>query len=131
LTSKLLVVESNNQYYNSLLEMIKKYFNVEFYYIQEYKTYLFKTFFCCRTYQNILFDYVINNSFFDNETKKIYSKRHEDGNKLIDFAKISSEYYESALNISRQNKIKDYWKNIWGISNNYNDHTIIENLILR
>jgi hypothetical protein len=58
LTSKLLVVESNNQYYNSLLEMIKKYFNVEFYYIQEYKTYLFKTFFCCRTYQNILFDYV-------------------------------------------------------------------------
>jgi hypothetical protein len=81
--------------------------------------------------QDILFDYVIDNSFFDNETKKIYSKRHEDGNKLIDFAKISDEYYESALNISRQNKIKDYWKNIWGISNNYNDPTIIENLILK
>jgi hypothetical protein len=60
LTSKLLVVESNNKYYNSTLELIKKYFGVEYIYIKPYKTYLFKKFYCTRSYQNIFFNEVKN-----------------------------------------------------------------------
>jgi hypothetical protein len=58
LTSKLLVVESNNMYYNNLLSLIKSYFNVEYFYIKENKTYLFKHFSCVRSYQNIFFNQV-------------------------------------------------------------------------
>ena len=58
LTSKLLVVESNNMYYNNLLNLIKNYFNVEYFYIKENKTYLFKHFSCVRSYQNIFFNEV-------------------------------------------------------------------------
>jgi len=60
LLSKLLVVESNNKYYNSTLELIKKYFNVEYIYIQPHKSYLFKNFSCIRSYQNIFFNEVKN-----------------------------------------------------------------------
>jgi hypothetical protein len=58
LTSKLLVVESNNIYYNNLLNLIKSYFNIEYFYIKENKTYLFKNFSCIRSYQNIFFNEV-------------------------------------------------------------------------
>ena len=58
LKSKLLVVESNNKYYNSILELIKIYFDIEYIYIKPYKTYLFKNFSCIRSYQNIFFNEV-------------------------------------------------------------------------
>ena len=73
LKSKLLVVESNNKYYNSTLELIKKYFNVEYIYIQPHKTYLFKNFSCVRSYQNIFFNEV--KTFIDeNLIKPIINK---------------------------------------------------------
>jgi hypothetical protein len=45
-------------YYNNLLSLIKSYFNVEYFYIKENKTYLFKHFSCVRSYQNIFFNEV-------------------------------------------------------------------------
>jgi hypothetical protein len=94
LTSKLLVVESNNKYYNSTLELIKKYFDVEYLYIKPYKTYLFKKFSCTRSYQNIFFNHVkefinvnliqpiinkytdINEKCYDNVIKIKYKNPH-------------------------------------------------------
>ncbi len=53
--SKLLVVKSNNQWYNKILDLIKKWYNVEYYIIEESITYKFTDFTCAQTYQNILF----------------------------------------------------------------------------
>jgi len=65
LAAKLLVVNTTNKYYNNFLELIKKYYNVEFIYINMNETYLINNFYCIRTYQNILFPIVKN---FINET---------------------------------------------------------------
>lgn len=64
-TSKLLVVNSDNTYYNSSLSLIKKYYNVDYIYIDLGQNYLFKDFSCVQTYQNILFHEV---KAFINET---------------------------------------------------------------
>lgn len=88
LTSKLLVVESNNKYYNSTLELIKKYFDVEYIYIRPDKTYLFKKFSCTRSYQNIFFSDVKN---FINE-KLI----HPIVNK---YTNINEKYYDNVIKI--------------------------------
>ena len=55
LNCKLLVVNSNNTYYNTTLALIKKYYNVDFIYIDLGKTYIFKTFLCVQNYQNVFF----------------------------------------------------------------------------
>ncbi len=53
--AKLLIVKSNNIWYNSLLSLIKTWYNIEYYTIDENITYSFTTFTCAQTYQNILF----------------------------------------------------------------------------
>jgi hypothetical protein len=58
--SKLLVVKSNNAWYNKLLDLIKEWYDVEYYVIEESITYRFLNFTCAQTYQNILFDDVKN-----------------------------------------------------------------------
>lgn len=75
---KLLVVESNNKYYNSLLNLIKTYYNIEFLYIKEHTSYLFKKFMCIKTYQNVLFNHVktfINDTLITNIINK-YDKEN-------------------------------------------------------
>jgi len=73
LKEKLLVVESENKYYNSTLELIKKYFDVEYLFINPNKNYFFKKFLCTRTYQNVFFHKVkkfINNYLINPIIKK-------------------------------------------------------------
>ena len=53
LSCKLLVVNTNNVYYNNTLSLISKYFNIQYEYIDINKNYLFKHFQCVRNYQNI------------------------------------------------------------------------------
>jgi hypothetical protein len=85
LTSKLLVVNSNNKYYNKTLNLIKKYYNIEYYYVDTDKNYVFENYSCTRTYQNIFFDKVkefvnttliepIINKYKNFESFKIISK---------------------------------------------------------
>jgi hypothetical protein len=73
LSSKLIVVETDNKYYNLTLKLLKDWFDVEYIFIKPNKTYLFKNFTCIRTYQNILFDYVkifINKNLIEPIIKK-------------------------------------------------------------
>jgi hypothetical protein len=55
LTEKLLVIKTTNVYYNNLLNLIKKYFNIDFIFIKPDVSYCFRHFSCVRTYQNIFF----------------------------------------------------------------------------
>ena len=73
LQCKLLVVESENKYYTSILNLIKTYFNVEYLFIKPNTNYLFKKFNCVRTYQNIFFHEVkefINDNLINPIIKK-------------------------------------------------------------
>jgi len=58
LTCKLLVVNTTNKYYNTLLKLLSDYYNAEFLYIDTDKNYTFKNLICTRTYQNIFFNEV-------------------------------------------------------------------------
>lgn len=58
MSCKLLVVKNDNKYYNILLSIITKYFNIDFLYIDLSTNYKFKSFYCTRTYQNIFFNEV-------------------------------------------------------------------------
>jgi hypothetical protein len=92
LSSKLLVVESSNKYYNHTLEIIKKYFNIDYIYIKPCNTYLFKNFSCTRTYQNIFFNEVKN--FINiNLIQPIINKYEE----------INETYYDDIIKIKYEN----------------------------
>lgn len=92
LSSKLLVVESDNKYYNPLLELIKKYFNIEYIFIKPNKTYLFKNFSCIRTYQNIFFNEVKNFININLIQPIIYK-----------YEKINEKYYDNIIKNKYQN----------------------------
>ena len=92
LKAKMLVVESDNKYYNSLLELIKKYFKIEYLFIKPNQTYLFKTFMCTRSYQNILFNEVkefINLNLIDKIIKK--------------YEECNSTFYKNIIKIKYEN----------------------------
>ena len=105
LNYKLLVVESNNKYYNSLLNLIKKYYNVEFFYIKEHTCYLFKKIVCIKSYQNVLFNFVknfINNTLISNIIDK--------------YDKENTKYFDSIIklkynNINTTNRLNQTFNN--------------------
>ena len=77
-----------------------------------------------------LFIYLSENNF-DSDILEIYKKRSEYKNKILDFANLDHYHFKTCLEKSREIKIIDYWKNIWGLGTSYNkDNSIIENLIL-
>jgi hypothetical protein len=85
LQSKLLVVNSTNSYYNATLKLIRKYFNIEFLYIDEGINYKFSNFECIQSYQNIFFTEVkefVNANLIDPILKTIKIPIHENIAKL-------------------------------------------------
>ena len=50
LSCKLLVLKTDNFYYNQTLDSLKKYFGLEYFYISPNKSYCFKNFYCTRPY---------------------------------------------------------------------------------
>jgi hypothetical protein len=110
LDCKLLVVKSDNKYYNILLHLISKYYNVEFIYIETNTNYRFKKFICTRTYQNIFFKEVKD---FINNT--MISKIIEKYNSNIFYKTVIKLKYTNQNNINRINdsflltdQFKDY-----------------------
>jgi hypothetical protein len=93
LNCKLLVVESDNKYYNLLLELIKKYFNVEYLFIKNNKTYFCKNLKCIRSYINIFFNEV--KEFVNNKLIIPIIKKYE---------KIPKKYYETVIKIKYTDK---------------------------
>ena len=92
LTSKLLVVYDDNKYYNRLLELIKQYFDVEFFFIHPNKTYMFKNFNCVRTYQNIFFNYV--KKFININLIEPIIQKHD---------KLNTQYYDNVIKLHFNN----------------------------
>jgi hypothetical protein len=79
--AKLLVVKSDNHYYNVLLKLIQNNYDVEYFYLDLDTNYLFEEFYCARTYQNILFTHVkefINNTLIQNIMIKFDGKYYYD-----------------------------------------------------
>jgi len=72
LTCKLLVLKTDNYYYNQTINSLKEYFNLEYFYLEPHKNYKFKKFNCVRQYHWIQNDAL---SFIhDNYIKKICNK---------------------------------------------------------
>lgn len=100
-SAKLLVVKTDNNYYNITLSLIQKYFNIEYLYINENTTYMFSHFLCVRTYQNILF----------NNVKEFINKYLIQ--KIIDkYDQTNSVFFDSVIKIKPNN------------SNNLNSHSV-------
>ena len=121
---KLLVMKTENQYYNKLLNIISKYYDIEFLYIDINKNYIFKQYYCARTYQNIFFNEVkefINNTLISKIMEKynsfpLFSTVHKlkvfnihNINRCIDSFVITDEYkeYLQKNNICDLNTIED------------------------
>ena len=82
-------------------------------------------------FQDDLFNYIsANNNCFSQELISVFKKRSNELKKIIEYANIEEQINETCFTISRKNKIKNYWINIWGLSETYFDPGIIENLIL-
>jgi hypothetical protein len=80
--------------------------------------------------EDILFDYIKKYNF-NEEIVDIYIKRSESIQKILNFASLDHQHFKTSLEKSREIKILDYWKNIWGIGTSYNkDYSVIDNLIL-
>ena len=80
--------------------------------------------------EDILFDYIKKNNF-NEEIVNIYNKRSESIQKILNFASLDHQHFKTSLEKSREIKILDYWKNIWGFGTSYNeDYSVIDNLIL-
>ena len=81
--------------------------------------------------QDELFNFIIENkNYFSTDNFDLFQKRAEEKNKIITYANIEKSIYETCIIESRKNKIKNYWINIWGLSESYLNPGIIENLLL-
>jgi len=100
LKAKMLVVESENRYYNSTLDLIKKYFHVDYIFIKPNQTYLFKTFICTRSYQNILFHEV--KQFVNNNLINPIIKKYDELNQVY-HENIIKVKLKSSINLNRDN----------------------------
>jgi hypothetical protein len=83
-------------------------------------------------YEDELFDFIIDHKeHFSKNTIDTYKKRYKDVKYLLEEANIENQIYETCFTVARKNKIIDYWVNIWGVSTNYKDSTLIEHIIIK
>jgi len=85
---KLLVVKSENKYYNNTLEIIQKYFDIEYIYIETDTNYSIQYLYCCQTYQNVFF----------NEVKEFINERLI-SKIILKYDKLNSISYTTVYNI--------------------------------
>ena len=78
-----------------------------------------------------LFEFILaNEEHFSIENINTFKKRSKELDRLKKYADIEKQIYETCFTISRKNKIKNYWINIWGLSETYFNTGIVENLII-
>lgn len=83
--------------------------------------------------EDSLYHFILENkSKLDKNIIALYEARKIDLFKLLDYAKIEKNLYESFYLVSKRNKVEDYWKNIWGKNQSYSvdNYGIVEHLIL-
>lgn len=80
--------------------------------------------------EDFLYDYVKENNF-NKQIIEIYNKRNNDKQRILALSSKHSSYYKNCAEKSKELKISDYWKNIWGLGISYNlEKSILDNLIL-
>lgn len=94
--------------------------------------------------ETVIIDYLRTNPFQEDHLFKyitekqfhktiidIYLTRNIDKRRIINLSKKKSKYYRSCAEKSKELKISDYWKNIWGLGLSYNlEKSIVDNIIL-
>ena len=81
---------------------------------------------------DIIFNFISNNqSYLSQEIINTYIKRSKDLHKLLIESDYKQDIYENCVCTAKKNKIKDYWKNLWGDGSKYSSqNSLIDNILL-
>ena len=80
---------------------------------------------------DIVFEFLLNNKkSVDKSLIAIYEERNKIHKKLLSVAEIKKPIYDTCSSMSKKNKLKDYWINLWGDSKNYFENSLIENIVI-
>lgn len=71
-----------------------------------------------------------NKSLVDKSLFAVYEERNKSHKKLLNLTEIKKPIYDTCSSMSKKNKLKDYWSNLWGDSKNYSENSIIENIVI-
>jgi len=118
---KLLVVKSDNIYYNNTLKLIQKYFHVEYIFIETDKNYFIKELYCCQTYVNILFNNI--KEFINNELIKPIMHKFDSMNSVF-YNNIYKIKINDISNINRDNNCYNITDSFTNFCTNNNFHNI-------
>lgn len=81
---------------------------------------------------DLVYNFLVNNkSYIDKTIFKIYEERNKIHQKLLSLTEIKQPIYDTCSSLSKKNKLRDYWINLWGDSKNYTlENSIIESIVL-
>ena len=82
--------------------------------------------------EDLVFNFIKKNkSFIDKSVYMIYEERNKSHQKLLDLTEIKKPIYDTCSLLSKKNKLKDYWINLWGDCKNYTlENSIVESIVL-
>jgi len=81
--------------------------------------------------KDLVYEFLINNkSLVDKSLFAVYEERNKSHKKLLNLTEIKKPIYDTCSSVSKKNKLKDYWINLWGDSKNYSESSIIENIVI-
>lgn len=81
--------------------------------------------------KDLVYEFLINNKrLVDKSLFAVYEERNKSHKKLLNLTEIKKPIYDTCSSVSKKNKLKDYWINIWGDSKNYSENSIIENIVI-
>ena len=78
--------------------------------------------------------FIFINKNIENIDESIYKKyklRNDDLRNIVSKTSFSNKIYFSTYDIAKKNKIKEYWKNLWGLPEKYFEEDVISNIILK
>ena len=79
-----------------------------------------------------LFEFIkLNMKNIDENIYKKYKLRNDDLRNIVSKTSFSNKIYFSTYDIAKKNKIKEYWKNLWGLPEKYFEEDVISNIILK
>jgi hypothetical protein len=80
---------------------------------------------------DLVYEFLLNNkNSIDKSLFTIYEERNKSHKKLLSLTEIKKPIYDTCSSISKKNKLKDYWINLWGDCKNYSENSIIENIVI-
>ena len=80
---------------------------------------------------DIIYEFLLSNKKnVETSLLNIYEERNKIHKKLLFLADIKKPIYDTCSSLSKKNKLKDYWINLWGDSKNYSENSIIDSIVL-